>query len=115
MMSVSELTASLSLLENVALAFQNITGHLNHLIKEGTLTNAESAVQLQKLAKGFSEADEATYLVEKEIDERLKSNFGLMYGTRTLSSIQKEIDQMVEDRKKEAEKKEGKKAKMDLT
>ena len=104
--STPELVAFLTYAENLAMAYKNVTGHIVELTKSNTLTNAECAVELQKLASGFQTADEATFEIEAELDRRMKKNLVFKYGTKTLTDIQNSIDQKVADRK--AEEKKGK-------
>lgn len=113
--SIQDLVAGLTYVENLALAYKNVTGHINSLTKQNVLTESECLVELQKLAKGFSMADEVSFQIEAELDARMKSNFGLHYGTKTLSAIQETIDKKVEDRNAEKEEKNKPEVKMNLT
>lgn len=96
--SIQTLVAGLTYSENLALAYKNVTGHVSSLIKEGAVTEQECFLDLKKLSKGFFMADNLSFEIEKELDRKMKSTFDLSYGTKTLSTISKAIDEKAKER-----------------
>lgn len=89
---VQDLHYGLQYVEGVANGARNKMGEMLQLIKKEGLAKDDFSEDLEKLYKIFMEHDQASFMIEEELDKRFKPKFKLTYGAKTLLTVGKRLD-----------------------
>lgn len=107
-MSFYDLMATLQYLESICAKFQELAGGVMSEIQKNVLTESETAIIMKKLQDGYASANEISFAVEKILDQRIKQNLNLKYGTQTIVDLNNEVAELIKEREKNTTPKKGK-------
>tara|TARA_A100000172_G_C3044260_1_gene111885 strand:- start:71500 stop:71862 length:363 start_codon:yes stop_codon:yes gene_type:complete len=114
-MTMTELWITLSFLEQTLAVLSRTQEKIAYHVQQNILTDSEVAPLVEKSTKAFADIDEATIEIEKAMDKKIRDRTGIRHLSGSCVRITKELDSLIAERQKKAQKEADKKPELKLS